>query len=151
MVQNLLEQGEFFSSLLEVDFSITSILALVQVGDTVAPRIGKRAGTMTVTVLDGKTLVIGGLIKEDVRDERKKVPVLGSIPLVGRLFSTVVERRHQTELLVFITPRVAMTSEEGTSITNAETEAAGENLMEILRRSEHRETEGSEGQGERRR
>ncbi len=103
---------------LEVDFNITSLLANVALpGETFAPRIGKREGSSKVTVMDGSTLVIGGLMKDDYRDQRQKVPILGSIPIIGRLFSTVRQVKDQTELLVLVTPRVAETDAEGVRLT----------------------------------
>jgi general secretion pathway protein D len=109
---------------LDVTFEITSLLANVDLpGETFAPRVGKRSATTGVVVADGRTLVIGGLMKSDVRDQRSKVPILGDVPLLGRLFSNVREVTQQTELLVFITPRVVVSPDEGDALTREQIEA----------------------------
>lgn len=104
---------------LDVTFLITSLLGNVDLpGGTFAPRIGKREANTSVTVMDGSTLVIGGLIKDDYRDQRSKVPLLGDIPLLGRAFSNVRQVKEQTELLLFVTPKVAGSDEEGRLLTS---------------------------------
>jgi pilus assembly protein CpaC len=55
---------------------------------------------------DGDTLVIGGLIAEDVRKNVTKVPILSSIPVLGDLFRSKDYQRGETELVIFLTPRV---------------------------------------------
>jgi len=70
------------------------------------PVIRKALAETTVMVKDGVTIIIGGLIK-DRRDTRSsRVPVLGSIPLIGRLFRYDVESIVNTETIVFLTPRI---------------------------------------------
>lgn len=106
---------------LDVSFKITSILRFETLGGEQQPVIGKREAQSRVAVKDGNTLVIGGLIENNTRDLRNKVPFLGSIPIIGLLFSNTRQSQEQTELLVFITPHVVATSEEGTALTNQET------------------------------
>lgn len=60
----------------------------------------------TVTVKDGVTIVIGGLIKEEKLKKTKKVPFLGSIPLVGFVFRNEDETIKKTEIAIFLTPRI---------------------------------------------
>lgn len=55
-----------------------------------------------ILTADGQTVVLGGLIKDDVQVGSTRVPVLGSIPLVGRLFRTESSTKIKTNLLVFI-------------------------------------------------
>jgi general secretion pathway protein D len=55
---------------------------------------------------DGKVVVLGGLIEEDVQSETQKVPLLGDIPLLGRLFRTDGESLVKRNLLVFIRPTI---------------------------------------------
>jgi general secretion pathway protein D len=59
-----------------------------------------------VTVRDQRTIVIGGLIRDDVTHAEQKVPLLGDIPLLGLLFRKTVNQRTRTNLLVFITPYI---------------------------------------------
>ena len=56
-----------------------------------------------VTVYDGATVAIGGMIREDVQDVEDKVPILGDMPLVGRLFKTTSENHYKRNLMVFVT------------------------------------------------
>jgi type IV pilus assembly protein PilQ len=59
-----------------------------------------------VMVQDGQTAVIGGLIRENITIDKRGVPVLQSIPLLGFLFRSSGETKSKRELLIFITPRI---------------------------------------------
>jgi general secretion pathway protein D len=56
-----------------------------------------------VSVYDGQTVVMGGLMREDVQKVQDKVPLLGDIPLAGRLFRTNVDQHIKRNLLMFVT------------------------------------------------
>jgi type II secretion system protein D len=74
----------------------------------------------TVSVPNGQTIVLGGMItKVDVTDERK-VPILGDIPLLGRAFRYDSSSTKRTELLMFLTPRVIRDPFESESIKRVE-------------------------------
>jgi len=60
----------------------------------------------TVTIKDGATIVIGGLIKEEKIDAIKKVPLLGDIPILGVMFRNDDETTKKTELVIFLTPKI---------------------------------------------
>ena len=60
----------------------------------------------TVTLKNGETLCLGGLVRKSKSEVRNAVPFLGSIPLIGRLFSYVSEVDDESELAIFITPEV---------------------------------------------
>ena len=66
----------------------------------------KRTAKTTVMARDGETIVIGGLIRKDINETHFKVPLLGDIPLLGRLFRKSVESEVDSEVIVFITPRI---------------------------------------------
>ncbi len=71
------------------------------------PEKSTRTARTVVRVKDGQTIVIGGLVQQETRDVRTKVPVLGDIPLIGPLlFQTKNVQTTQTELVLFITPRI---------------------------------------------
>lgn len=71
------------------------------------PRDISTRNLKTVVVLkDGETLCLGGLIRKSKSEVRSAVPFLGSLPLVGRLFSYTSEEEEENELAIFITPRV---------------------------------------------
>ena len=59
-----------------------------------------------VTIYDGRTLVVGGLIGETVTKSEDKVPVLGDAPLMGRLFRSEVEDRFRRAMVLFATVRI---------------------------------------------
>ena len=60
----------------------------------------------TVTLKNGETLCLGGLVRKSKSEVRNAVPFLGSIPFIGRLFSYVSEVDDESELAIFITPEV---------------------------------------------
>ncbi len=70
------------------------------------PIVDKRQATTDALIGDGETVVIGGLRKRDVVSEISKVPLLGDIPIVGELFKFRGEKAVNSELIVFITPRL---------------------------------------------
>ena len=70
------------------------------------PRIGTREADTRVLVRHGDTVVIGGLMKDNVNTVVKKVPLLGDIPLLGMLFRRDSVQKTKTEFLVFIRPRI---------------------------------------------
>ena len=75
-------------------------------GSNKPPTLGKRDLKTKVTVFDGKTIVIGGLIRNDKTTTETKVPVLGDIPILGWLFKHKNTLYRKTNLLVFITPHI---------------------------------------------
>jgi type IV pilus secretin PilQ/predicted competence protein len=82
-----------------------------------APILASREAQTTVIIKDGQTVVIGGLMKDDRASNRSKIPILGDIPLIGALFRTSDSSKEKTELLVFITPRVVLSSDEARALT----------------------------------
>ncbi len=70
------------------------------------PVISTREADTEVLIKSGDTVVIGGLIKEEDKQDASKVPFLGDIPILGYLFTQKLSDKTKTELLVFITPRV---------------------------------------------
>ena len=70
------------------------------------PIIATRRAHTIVKVKNGKTIVIGGLMREQKVESISKVPILGSIPLLGFLFRKSVHSSVKTELVIFITPRI---------------------------------------------
>jgi general secretion pathway protein D len=74
--------------------------------DVAAPVINKRAVDTVVTVKDGQSVVIGGLIQTTEEQRRTKVPYLADIPILGLPFRTKKDTNVKTELLVILTPRV---------------------------------------------
>ena len=70
------------------------------------PRIATRTTQSQVLVKSGDTAVIAGLISEKSSKAISKVPIIGDIPLLGRIFSTEREVKQKSEVTIFITPRI---------------------------------------------
>ncbi len=83
----------------------------------VGPTTTKRSTKTSVTVKDGQTVVIGGLMQEKEEETVTKVPLLGDIPVIGWLFKHKSIDKKKTNLLVFITPHVVRDAEELAGIT----------------------------------
>lgn len=71
-----------------------------------APVISQRKADTTVTVRDGQTIIIGGLIQSEYETRKTKVPFLGDIPILGTPFRSSMTSRRKTELLIILQPRV---------------------------------------------
>ena len=74
--------------------------------------INKREMTASISVPSRATIVLGGLVQTDYQNLNTRVPILGSIPVLGSLFRSEDTTRKRTELLVLITPYVLMTPGE---------------------------------------
>jgi type IV pilus assembly protein PilQ len=59
-----------------------------------------------VLVNDGQTVVLGGILETERREAERKVPVLGDVPFLGRLFKQTSNTDNKDELLIFVTPRI---------------------------------------------
>ncbi len=73
-------------------------------GKPFTPTIAKREVTTVITVPAGDTVIISGLIREDNVSQTTRIPILGSIPLIGFLFRHTTEAVERTNLLIFVTP-----------------------------------------------
>jgi general secretion pathway protein D len=70
------------------------------------PIFSARKVTTSVSVWDGQTVVLGGLMREDVQKTEDRTPIIGDIPLVGRLFRTNVDQHIKRNLVIFVTARL---------------------------------------------
>jgi len=70
------------------------------------PIFSTRKVTTSVSVWDGQTVVLGGLMREDVQKTEDRTPLLGAIPIVGRLFRTNAEQHIKRNLVIFVTARL---------------------------------------------
>jgi general secretion pathway protein D len=78
----------------------------------------KREIKTTVLADDGETIVLGGLMKEDYEVQKSKVPLLGDIPYLGRLFSSESKRRVKRNLLVFLRPTIMLGKVDAAAVTD---------------------------------
>ncbi|MCX6895875.1 MAG: hypothetical protein NTZ16_10335 [Verrucomicrobia bacterium] len=70
------------------------------------PHLRTRQVTTSVVVWDGQTVVLGGLISEEVIKAKDKVPIIGDLPLLGRLFRSESASKVKKNLLIFVTPTI---------------------------------------------
>jgi general secretion pathway protein D len=82
-----------------------------------SPVFQNRSANTRVDVMNGQTIVIGGLMQDQNTTTLTSVPILGSIPVVGLLFQRNQVDKTKTELLIFITPHVAPQAEALTPLT----------------------------------
>jgi pilus assembly protein CpaC len=85
----------------EIDQSLA-----ITIGGTTIPGLSSRQSQTTVRLGDGQSFAIAGLLSDKIRSQIEKVPVLGSIPVLGALFRSSQFRRDESELLVVITARL---------------------------------------------
>ncbi|MBI3945886.1 MAG: type II and III secretion system protein, partial [Armatimonadetes bacterium] len=91
------------------------------------PVLSSRRARTSVRVKDGETIIIGGLRQKQETLVRRRLPILGSVPLVGALFRSKVAHTAETELVIFITPHVL--TEEGHLADDAAESAVRERLL----------------------
>ncbi len=84
---------------------------------TNTPTTFKRTAQTTVIIQDNNTLVIGGIIGDDVSDNLYKVPLLGDIPGLGWLFKTQSQTVDRVNLYIFLTPRIIRNPAEALAVT----------------------------------
>jgi general secretion pathway protein D len=70
------------------------------------PIFSTRKVSTNETVFDGATVVLGGLVREDVQKVEDKTPIMGDIPLIGRLFRSNVDQHIKKNLVIFVTARL---------------------------------------------
>jgi pilus assembly protein CpaC len=78
----------------------------VTIGGTTIPGLTSRQSETTVRLGDGQSFAIAGLLSDQVRSQIDRVPVLGSIPILGALFRSTSFQKNETELLVVVTARL---------------------------------------------
>ncbi len=78
----------------------------------------KRSIKTTVLVDDGGILVLGGLIQEEVTDSISKVPLLGDIPFIGKLFTNQSTSKNKANLMVFLRPTIIRDHRDAAYVTN---------------------------------
>ncbi|HJX16383.1 MAG TPA: type II and III secretion system protein, partial [Candidatus Deferrimicrobiaceae bacterium] len=71
-----------------------------------APIVDVRETNTVVSVGDGQTVFIGGLMQERTQETIRSVPLLGDIPFLGLLFRSTDQQKKKTELVILITPRI---------------------------------------------
>jgi len=101
--------------LLKIEQEISSVLPIPDAVDLIT---SNRTVSTTVIVEDRGTLVIAGLLQDEVTGTEQRVPILGSIPLIGALFRSNVDSNNKTNLMVFIKPTIIRDSVASAYETN---------------------------------
>ncbi len=97
---------------LKMGLEISSLGDLIDFGNGQKQyRFGTRNTDTLINLRDGETVIIGGLIKDEERKGRIKIPILGDIPVIGKLFSSSDEGTIKTDILMSITPNIVRTME----------------------------------------
>ncbi len=103
--------------LLKIEQELSALAASVRgASDLVTTN---RTISTSVIVEDGGTLVLGGLIQDDLTETQQRVPILGSIPLLGQLFRVDSTTKKKTNLMVFIKPTILRDDAQAAFETNA--------------------------------
>jgi general secretion pathway protein D len=97
---------------MKLGLEISTLGDQVDLGSGQKPfRFGSRSTDTLINLRDGETVIIGGLIKDEERKSRIKVPLLGDIPILGKLFSSNDDGTIKTDILMSITPNIVRNME----------------------------------------
>ena len=101
---------------LEIEQIVSSIAGVLTTtaGDFV---LNKREITTTVLANDGEVIVLGGLLQDDEQITVSKVPILGDLPVAGKLFQSKGRTRNKTNLMVFLRPTIIRNGQDASAIT----------------------------------
>jgi len=116
------------SSFLNLGVLITTPPSVLTPNVINQPIFSSRKVTTSVSVWDGQTVALGGLIREDVQKTEDRTPIIGDIPLVGRLFRTNVDQHIKRNLIIFVTARLV--NPAGLPVNMAEEEEEHEDLVQ---------------------
>jgi general secretion pathway protein D len=100
---------------IKINLEVSNIISSVTVGDSLAYQIGTRNASTLLRLKDGETQILAGLINDQDRRSSSRIPGLGDVPLLGRLFSTNKTDTEKTEIVLSITPRIIRTQPRPTS------------------------------------
>jgi len=87
----------------EIEPEVSDVIGTGAVG---LPVVSRRTVTTKVRVKEGETIIIGGLLQKNESTTRKKIPLLGDIPILGYLFSNTSKTVNENEVVIFITPHI---------------------------------------------
>jgi MSHA type pilus biogenesis protein MshL len=98
--------------MLDVTPILSRLRAIVESpqGTATAPILDVKQSSGLVRLQDGEMVIIGGLIQEESSETERKVPLLGDIPMLGRLFKGTYTAKKKSELVIFISPKIIRSS-----------------------------------------
>jgi general secretion pathway protein D len=97
-----------------------------------APIVNQRQAFTTVSVNDGETIVLGGMMRNTVTAKTRKLPILGDIPILGELFKSREKQEVKTELLVFLTPRIVKNPEDAARLKSDEVQRLSKPSQKVM-------------------
>lgn len=121
---------------LEIKSEFTKLIQGVTGSSVNTPTTAKRQAQTIVSMDDGATVVIGGLIRDDKVKVVDKIPLLGDLPLIGGLFQYTREQTLKTNLLMFITPYI-MTDQKGLDdVTEKKKSEMSSEIAQLMKNSQ---------------
>lgn len=112
---------------IKLGLEVSNIVRELNIDGTLAYELGTRNTSTVLQLKDGETQILAGLISDEDRRTANKIPGLGDIPLLGRLFGTQGDTRRKTEIAMLLTPRIVRTldwTEAGLTEMTVGTDAA---------------------------
>ena len=92
---------------IKVGLEVSSIIKEISgPAGSLAYQIGTRTASTVLRLKNGETQVLAGLINDEERSSANRLPGLGDVPVVGRLFSSQLDNKNKTEIILLITPRI---------------------------------------------
>ena len=108
--------------IMEIKQVVSSVVKIPLIGSTEtekqSPTIDKKEIESSVAVLDGETIVLGGLIDEQNTENKNGIPWLYQLPLIGPLFGSTTYDKSKNELVILITPRVVKSKQNSRMVTD---------------------------------
>jgi len=123
---------------LDVNQEISDVIA-TSTANAAGPTTSKRSASTTVVVKDRQTMVIGGLIRDNLVSSESKVPFLGDIPFLGWFFKSKTTSMEKTNLMIFITPYILKNEGDADELTTRKNE-----MLEDFRKENRIDKKGSE-------
>jgi len=93
---------------------VSNITDFIRLENLVAPIIDTRAVRTSVDLKEGESIILAGLLSEEMKKNIKKVPLLGDIPILGAIFRSTSDELREKELAFFITPKIVKAMPPGT-------------------------------------
>lgn len=103
---------------LEISQEVSSLGDKVPIAGQEFQAINKTEATTNLVAQDGETIIIGGLIREDITKSRAGIPFLYKIPIIGHLFGSTVNESTKNELIILLTPKVMRSIPEAGNVTS---------------------------------
>jgi type II secretory pathway component GspD/PulD (secretin) len=103
---------------LEISQEVSSLGENAKIAGQDFSSINKTEATTNLVAQDGETIIIGGLIREDVTKSRSGIPFLSKIPILGYLFGDTTDKTIRAELIILLTPHVMRNIQEAKDVTS---------------------------------